>query len=142
MDKLYILTQLYKKQYRQRKNNKQEDFYIQLDEKVVQDILIIEKRISYIKGVLIITLKDLEEGLIDQRSNKQIIILVNKGLMFRSLRQKFKLKDEDKPRVSLKYLAYYILIQIVYIDNQCKIYKALKAKNKRYLVRIYQTLDK
>jgi hypothetical protein len=31
-----------------------------LDEKVVQDILIIEKRISYIKGVLIIILKDLE----------------------------------------------------------------------------------
>ena len=70
MDKLYILIQLYKKWYRQRKNNKQEDFYIQLDKKVVQDILIIEKRISYIKGALIITSKDLEEGLIDQRSNK------------------------------------------------------------------------
>ena len=43
---------------------------MQLDKKVVQDILIIEKRISYIKGALIITLKDLEEGLMDQRSNK------------------------------------------------------------------------
>ena len=101
-----------------------------------------EKRISYIKGVLIITLKDLEEGLVDQRSNKRIIILVNKGLMFRSLRQRFKLKDKDKLRVDLKHLAYYILAQIVYIDNQCNIYKALKAKNKKYLVRIYQTLDK
>ena len=70
MDKLYTLIQLYKKWYRQRRNNKQKDFYIQLDKKVVQDILIIEKRISYIKGVLIIMLKDLEEGLIDQRSNK------------------------------------------------------------------------
>ena len=70
MDKPYILTQLYKKQYRQRRNNKQEDFYIQLDKKVVQDILIIEKRISYIRGVLIIMLKDLEEGLIDQRGNR------------------------------------------------------------------------
>ena len=70
MDKLYILIQLYKKQYRQRKNNKWEDFYIQLDKKVVQDMPIIEKRISYIKGVLIIILKDLEEGLTDQRSNK------------------------------------------------------------------------
>ena len=66
MDKPYILTQLYKKQYRQRKNNKQEDFYIQLDKKVIQDIPIIEKRISYIKGALIITLKDLENRLIDQ----------------------------------------------------------------------------
>ena len=100
-----------------------------------------EKRISYIKGVLIITSKDLEEELIDQRSNKGIIILVNKELIFRSLRQRFKLKDKDKPRVNLKYLAYYILVQIIYIDNQYNIYKALKAKNKKYLVRIYQTLD-
>ena len=134
--------QLYKKQYRQRKNDKQEDFYIQLDEKVVQDILIIEKRISYIKGVLIITLKDLEEGLIDQRNNKRIIILVNNRLIFRSLRQRFKLKNKDKLRINLKYLAYYILVQIIYIDNQYNIYKALKAKNKKYLIRIYQILDK
>ena len=142
MDKLYILIQLYKKQYRQRKNNKQEDFYIQLDKKIVQDILIIEKHISYIKGVLIIILKDLEEGLINQRSNKRIIVLVNKKLMFRSLRQRFKLKNKDKPRVNLKHLVYYILAQIIYIDNQCNIYKALKVKNKKYLVRIYQILDK
>ena len=73
------MDKLYKKQYRQRKNNKQEDFYMWLDKKVVQDILIIEKRISYIKGALIIMLKDLEEGLMDQRSNKQIAIPVNKG---------------------------------------------------------------
>ena len=105
-------------------------------------MLIIEKRISYIKGALIIMLKDLEEGLMDQRSNKRIVIPVNKGLTFRSLRQRLKLKEEDKPRVNLKYLAYYILVQIIYIDNQCNIYKALKAKNKKYLVRIYQTLDK
>ena len=71
----------------------------------------------------------------DQRSNKRIIILVNKGLIFRSIRQRFKLKDKDKPRVNLKYLVYYI-------DNQCDIYKALKVKNKKYLVRIYQTLNK
>ena len=76
-----------------------------------------EKRISYIKGVLIIILKDLEDGLINQRSDKQIVILPNKALMFRSLRQRFKLKDKDKPRVNLKYLAYYILVQIIYIDN-------------------------
>ena len=87
-------------------------------------------------------LKDLEEGLINQRSNKRIIILVNKGLIFRSLRQRFKLQDKDKLRVNLKHLAYYILVQIMYIDNQYNIYKALKIKNKKYLVRIYQILDK
>ena len=35
---------------------------MQLDEKVVQDQLIKEKRISYIKGALIIMLRNLEEG--------------------------------------------------------------------------------
>ena len=97
---------------------------------------------SYIKGVLIITLKDLEEGLVNQRNNKQIIIPANKELTFRSLRQRFKLKEEDKPRVNLKHLAHYILAQIIYIDNQYNIYKALKVKNKKYPVKIYQTLDK
>ena len=78
----------------------------------------------------------------DQRSNKQIAIPVNKGLAFRSLRQRLELKDKDKPRVNLKHLAYYILAWIVYIDNQYNIYKAPKAKNKKYLVRMYQALDK
>ena len=101
-----------------------------------------EKRISHIKGVLIIILKDLEDRLTDQKSNKRIIVLVNKGLIFRSLKQRFKLKNKDKLRVNLKHLAYYILVYIIYIDNQYNIYKALKAKNKKYLVRIYQILDK
>ena len=34
---------------------------MQLDEKVILDYLIIKKAITYIKGVLIIILKDLEE---------------------------------------------------------------------------------
>ena len=62
--------------------------------------------------------------------------------MFRLLRQRFKLKDKDKPRVNLKHLAYYILAWIIYINNQYNIYKAPKAKNKKYLVRMYQMLDK
>jgi hypothetical protein len=57
--------------------------------------------------------------------------------VFRTLYKRFKLKEEDKPRVDLKHLAYYILVWIVYIDNICEIYKALKVKNKKYLVRIY-----
>ena len=142
MDKLYTLTQLYKKQYRQCGNNEQEDFYIQLDKKVVQDIPITKKRISYIKGALIITLKDLEEGLIDQRNNKRVIVLVKEFIEFRLLQERFKLKDKDKLRVNLKYLAHYILAQIIYIDNQYDIYKTPKAKNKKYLIKIYQILDK
>ena len=48
--------------------------------------------------------------------------------MFRLPRQRFKLKDKDKLRVNLKHLAYYILLQIVYIDDIYEIYKALKVK--------------
>jgi hypothetical protein len=51
--------------------------------------------------------------------------------------KRFKLKEEDKLRVDLKHLVYYILVYIVYIDNIYKIYKALKVKNKKYLVRMY-----
>jgi hypothetical protein len=57
--------------------------------------------------------------------------------VFRLLRKRFKLKSKDKLRVNLKHLAYYILAWIIYMDNIYKIYKALKVKNKKYLVRIY-----
>jgi hypothetical protein len=57
--------------------------------------------------------------------------------VIRSLCERFKLKSEDELRVDLKHLVYYILVWIVYIDDIYKIYKALKVKNKKYLVRIY-----
>jgi hypothetical protein len=57
--------------------------------------------------------------------------------VFRLLRKRFKLKSEDELRVDLRYLAHYILAWIVYIDDIYKIYKALKVKNKKYLVRMY-----
>jgi len=37
MDRLYILMELYCKWYKQRRNDKWEDFYIWLDEKVILD---------------------------------------------------------------------------------------------------------
>jgi hypothetical protein len=57
--------------------------------------------------------------------------------VFRLLHKRFKLKSKDEPRVDLKHLAHYILAWIIYIDNICKIYKALKVKNKKYLARMY-----
>jgi hypothetical protein len=57
--------------------------------------------------------------------------------VFRLLCKRFKLKSKDKLRVDLKHPAYYILAWIIYIDDIYKIYKALKVKNKKYLVRIY-----
>jgi len=55
----------------------------------------------------------------------------------RLTRYRFKLKDKDKLRVNLKYTAYYILLWIACIDNMYNIYRALKDKNWKYLVRIY-----
>ena len=67
---------------------------MQLDEKVIQDYLIMEKVITYIKGVLIIILKDLKEQAEDQRSKRYILILVSKTVIYRSTKQRFKLKGE------------------------------------------------
>jgi len=55
----------------------------------------------------------------------------------RLTRYKFKLKDKDKLRVDPKYAAYYILLWIAYVDDTCNMYRALKDKNRKYLVRIY-----
>jgi len=55
----------------------------------------------------------------------------------RLTRYRFKLKNKDKLRVNLKYIAYYILLWIAYMDNTYNIYRVLKDKNWKYLVRIY-----
>ena len=68
-----------------------------------------EKAISYIKGALIIILKDLKECLEDWRSKRRILVPINKVATFRLIRERFKLKDKDKLRVNLKHLVYYIL---------------------------------
>jgi len=55
----------------------------------------------------------------------------------RLTRYRFKLKDKDKLKVNLKHIAYYILLWIACVDNIYNIYRALKNKNRKYLVRIY-----
>jgi len=55
----------------------------------------------------------------------------------RLTRYRFKLKNKNKLRVNLKYIAHYTLLWIAYVDNTCNIYKAPKDKNRKYLVRIY-----
>ena len=97
-----------------------------------------EKRISYIKGVLIMTLRNLEEGFRDQRSERQILVPTEERLIVRLARQRFKLKSKDKPRVDLSHLAYYTLLWIACIDNMCNMHRVLKNKNQKYLTRIYQ----
>ena len=57
--------------------------------------------------------------------------------MVRLTRYRFKLKDKDKLRVNLSYLAYYILLWIAYVDNTYNMYRVPKDKNRKYLTRIY-----
>ena len=105
------------------------------------DRAITEKYISYIKGALVITIKDLKNRRKGQRQDWIIIVLVKDNLVPKEGNQRFKLLEEDKPRINPKYLAYYILLQIAYIDNYYRIYKILKEKYKRYLTRIYQITE-
>jgi len=47
------------------------------------------------------------------------------------------MQKDNKLRVNLKYTVYYTLLWIIYIDNYYNIYKTLKKRNYKYLVRIY-----
>jgi len=47
----------------------------------------------------------------------QVLVLVNKIVVFRLTRERFKLKDKDKLKVNLKHLVYYTLAWIIYVDN-------------------------
>jgi len=63
--------------------------------------------------------------------------LVKKSLKAVIRKSIFKKEEDNKPRVNLKHLAYYTLLWIIYIDNYCEMHKALKARNHKYLVRMY-----
>ena len=93
---------------------------------------------SYIKGALIIILRNLEEGSRDQRSKRQVLIPTAEIPVVRLTRYRFKLKNKDKLRVNPKHVAHYTLSQIAYIDNIYNIHRAPKDKNQKYLVKIYQ----
>jgi len=47
------------------------------------------------------------------------------------------MQEDNKLKVNLKHLAHYTLLWIVYIDNKCEIYRVPKARNYKYLVRMY-----
>jgi len=51
------------------------------------------------------------------------------------------MQENNKLRVNLKHPVYYTLLWIIYIDNKCEMYKVLKARNYKYLVRIYWILS-
>jgi len=47
------------------------------------------------------------------------------------------MQEDNKPKINLKHLAYYTLSWIACIDDYYNIYKTPKARNYKYLVKIY-----
>jgi len=47
------------------------------------------------------------------------------------------MEEDDKLKVNLKHLAHYTLLWIAYIDNYYNIHEIPKARNYKYLVRMY-----
>ena len=73
-------------------------------------------------------LKDLEEETANQRKKQQITILVRNYSKKWSRNKQFKITKDNKPKVNLKHLVHYILLQIVDIDNLYNIHLILKKK--------------
>ena len=117
-------------------SNKWEDFNVWLDKNIILEQLFDCSKASYIKGVLIITNKDLKE-IIDQRKDWQISILVKESLKLIIKRSIFKIKEDNEPKVNLRHLAYYTLLWIICVNDECKMHKAPKEKNHKYSVRMY-----
>jgi len=47
------------------------------------------------------------------------------------------MQEDNKLKVNLKHLAHYTLSWIVYIDDYCDMHEIPKARNYKYLVKIY-----
>ena len=47
------------------------------------------------------------------------------------------MEENDKSRINLRHPAYYTLLWIIYIDNKYKMHRVLKARNYKYLIRMY-----
>jgi len=51
------------------------------------------------------------------------------------------MQKNNKLRINSKHLAHYTLSWIAYINNYYNIHKTLKARNHKYLVKIYWILS-
>jgi len=71
------------------------------------------------------------------RKDWQISIPAKESLKLVIRKSIFKTQEDDELRVNLKYLVYYTLSWIAYINDKCKMYKTLKVRNYKYSVRMY-----
>ena len=82
-------------------------------------------------------LDNLKEESINQRKKQQIIISVKDYSKKWSRNRRFKITEDNKPKINLKYLVHYTLSQIAYVDNLYNIHLILKKKQQRYPIRMY-----
>jgi hypothetical protein len=136
-DRSYTLTELYRKWYKQRHNDEWEDFYMWLDEKAIADQAITEKQMSYIKGALIMTSRNLEDSAVDWRETARVSVPANETAAIRSTSYQFELKNEDEPRVNPTHPAHHTLSWIACVEDTCNIHRAPKDKNRKYPTRMY-----
>jgi len=47
------------------------------------------------------------------------------------------MQEDNELRVNLKHLVYYTLLWIACVDDQCEMHRVPKARNHKYLVRMY-----
>ena len=73
-------------------------------------------------------LVNLKEESTGQRKKWQITILAKNYSKKWSRNRQFKITKDNKPRVNLKHLAHYTLLQIVCVDNLYNIHLVLKKK--------------
>ena len=71
---------------------------------------------------------NLEEESIGQRKKWQITISAKDYFKKWSRNRQFKITEDNKPKVNLKHLAHYTLLQIAYVDDLCDIYLTPKKK--------------
>ena len=82
-------------------------------------------------------LNNLEKESIKQKKKQQITIPAKDYSEKWSKNKQFKTTKNNKPKVNLKHLVHYTLLQIVYIDNLYNIHLTPKKKLQRYPTRIY-----
>ena len=120
--------------------NNQEDFNIQLNKNITAKLLFLDSYTKYIKGALVMTPQDIKEKSQYQREQQDFTVPAKDTLigLLQYTKRIYSKQDEDKPQNNPKYLVYYILSQIAYIDDYCRMHQYLKQKAKRYLKKIYQ----
>ena len=108
-----------------------------MDKNVILEYLFILRYISYVKGALIITTSNLKKQVEDWKRDWQFVVLAWDKLTQQERNYRFKLLNEDKPRVNLRHMAHYTLLWIAYVDNYYKMHRMPKLKNKKYLDRMH-----